>query len=89
MSTSETSDVDIELKIDAMILMIATADQVEVVNDWYEAYELACSLAVCYRKGYVTGLSPEGIAVLENAFREFHEQTGISEERLIEMTVGA
>lgn len=89
MTTEQDNEVDIETKIDAIIIMLNIAEEVESIMDWYNAYQLPCTLAVCYRKGYITGLTEEGKEIIANAFSQYQEVTGFTEERLLEMTVGA
>jgi hypothetical protein len=52
---------DLELKVDAIIDLVAMKDEDEILESWYASFDIICGLAISYRQGLVKELFPKGI----------------------------
>ena len=88
MSTSKTSTISFENKVDSVCILVSQIDENPLLGIWFKKFELACSIAVGYRHGWVSAFSDEGKLAIEGAFEKVASVLEVSEEELYRLSVG-
>jgi hypothetical protein len=88
MTTSEKSKINFEMKVDSVCILVSQIEKNPLLEIWFKNFELACSIAVGYRHGWISAFSDEGKLAIEGAFEKVASVLEVSEEELYKISTG-